>query len=635
MLVQQLVRRDTAADWTTNNTVLGEGEFGIELHTNPIPDKVKIGDGVTAWNDLPYMTQGLPGTDGTDGTNGTNGTNGAAGIPGETPEAHGAVGNGTTDDTAAIQAAIDAAYALGGGNVYLSKKYGWTGIITVKDGVRLVAQVTRQAPGPAIAPAVPGLIALASSCQLKIGDWTSTSKPAGVTDLFVDGNFIGGDSGVLAHAGLVRVEGVGIRIENLQVIRSAGDGIVYNATQNSTISGGGATICVGAALVLDNGPGALSFLGGYYGTSKGGSMICRDTAGETNAYPFGPTQCTFDGTIFEAYTGQAAPIAEPYAYHVRISGRALTFINCNFTAGATNSANCAVLIDDSCSIIPGTVTFVGGVWWTATGYDANRIAGNTLVNFIGQPEVSDNGTNHALSFVCIDTGAPHISMAAEPVLALDSNGDHMFRSINGGATGGIYENVDSGINRRMRTLQVAGIRRDGDTYYRQYVTRDGTFAWFDGAAATTLAYIQRGAAGVGNGLDFFSAPGGAFNFIGGQLQMQAGFYRKGPKDSFQGPLVTADGTYTVDTSIDTVYRLNYFVTGASTVNLSNAVAGREITLMMSFTGAPTISWGSNIRFAGGAAPAVTAGRMNAITFRYDSSYSMWFEISRSVAVPLT
>ena len=44
------LRRDTAADWTSNNPTLSEGEFGWESDTN----RFKIGDGTTAWNSLSY-----------------------------------------------------------------------------------------------------------------------------------------------------------------------------------------------------------------------------------------------------------------------------------------------------------------------------------------------------------------------------------------------------------------------------------------------------------------------------------------------------------------------------------------------------------------------------------------------------
>lgn len=48
------LRRDTAANWTTNSTVvLAAGEMGVETDTL----KTKIGDGVTAWSALSYATE--------------------------------------------------------------------------------------------------------------------------------------------------------------------------------------------------------------------------------------------------------------------------------------------------------------------------------------------------------------------------------------------------------------------------------------------------------------------------------------------------------------------------------------------------------------------------------------------------
>tara|TARA_R100000329_G_scaffold86487_1_gene72946 strand:- start:388 stop:2736 length:2349 start_codon:yes stop_codon:yes gene_type:complete len=47
----QQQRRDTASNWTSNNTVLLAGEFGYETDT----EKLKIGDGSTAWQSLDYL----------------------------------------------------------------------------------------------------------------------------------------------------------------------------------------------------------------------------------------------------------------------------------------------------------------------------------------------------------------------------------------------------------------------------------------------------------------------------------------------------------------------------------------------------------------------------------------------------
>ena len=44
------LRRDTKARWTQYNPILLEGEEGYELDS----DQYKIGDGIHAWNDLPY-----------------------------------------------------------------------------------------------------------------------------------------------------------------------------------------------------------------------------------------------------------------------------------------------------------------------------------------------------------------------------------------------------------------------------------------------------------------------------------------------------------------------------------------------------------------------------------------------------
>ena len=48
------LRRKPAADWTTANDVLAAGEQGYENDTG----KLKIGDGITAWNTLPYVPAG-------------------------------------------------------------------------------------------------------------------------------------------------------------------------------------------------------------------------------------------------------------------------------------------------------------------------------------------------------------------------------------------------------------------------------------------------------------------------------------------------------------------------------------------------------------------------------------------------
>lgn len=54
MSVQIQMRRGTAAQWATANTLLAEGEIGLELDTQ----KFKMGTGVLAWSSLSYYTAG-------------------------------------------------------------------------------------------------------------------------------------------------------------------------------------------------------------------------------------------------------------------------------------------------------------------------------------------------------------------------------------------------------------------------------------------------------------------------------------------------------------------------------------------------------------------------------------------------
>lgn len=56
------LRRDSALGWSTNNPILASGEIGIEL--SPTPAQIvlfKLGDGITAWNSLPYQNESFSG----------------------------------------------------------------------------------------------------------------------------------------------------------------------------------------------------------------------------------------------------------------------------------------------------------------------------------------------------------------------------------------------------------------------------------------------------------------------------------------------------------------------------------------------------------------------------------------------
>ena len=55
MAIQIQMRRGTAAQWTSGNPTLASGEMGVETDT----DKIKVGDGATAWTSLGYTVPNL------------------------------------------------------------------------------------------------------------------------------------------------------------------------------------------------------------------------------------------------------------------------------------------------------------------------------------------------------------------------------------------------------------------------------------------------------------------------------------------------------------------------------------------------------------------------------------------------
>ena len=83
------IRRGSSTSWENANPTLAEGEIGYESNTG----NMKIGDGVTAWNDLPVWSggggnqsgwSGYSGFSGIDGVDGYAGESGYSGVSGDT-----------------------------------------------------------------------------------------------------------------------------------------------------------------------------------------------------------------------------------------------------------------------------------------------------------------------------------------------------------------------------------------------------------------------------------------------------------------------------------------------------------------------------------------------------------------------
>ena len=89
------IRRDTTLNWTTNDPILLDGEFGYETDTG----RYKIGNGVDVWSDLIYSLVGITGPTGGTGATGITGPTGSQGIQGPTGETGPTGSTGITGNT--------------------------------------------------------------------------------------------------------------------------------------------------------------------------------------------------------------------------------------------------------------------------------------------------------------------------------------------------------------------------------------------------------------------------------------------------------------------------------------------------------------------------------------------------------
>ena len=54
MVTRIQLRRDSAANWTSTNPILDQGEPGYEISSSGSLGNLKIGDGSSRWSQLPY-----------------------------------------------------------------------------------------------------------------------------------------------------------------------------------------------------------------------------------------------------------------------------------------------------------------------------------------------------------------------------------------------------------------------------------------------------------------------------------------------------------------------------------------------------------------------------------------------------
>ena len=203
---------------------------------------------------------------------------------------YGAVGDGVTNDAAAIQAAVDHAETIGEGALvhFPAGKYLVNTTITVrKSGVRL------EGDG---APATWVVNGTTNGAAIQFGDGVSTYFRNGIR-----GMIVGQQSGVAPVAGNCGVKFTkcgNVFVENFQVFQFPAalyDGLVFNNVTQSYITNIGLQSCLEAAWRMENNTFGIFAANGRCDTSKYG-MWFRDCQGiyMTNFDNYGNTKNAFN-----------------------------------------------------------------------------------------------------------------------------------------------------------------------------------------------------------------------------------------------------------------------------------------------------------------------------------------------------
>jgi hypothetical protein len=577
-----------------------------------------------------------------------------------TDPAFGAVGDGVTDDQAALEACWEAA-GTDGGVVLIDRPYAFSDKIKHYGGMEVWQITPRRMPfvaggtGLGDYPIEPGLIAIEDTAWYQYGDGSDGSgslndNPGPIRGLAIDGRGIAGGGD-----GLFVMDANQSSIYDLMVVYSAGTGLITGRSQNCNFYnpqiggnlGTGFKIKTLAGLDTQQGAGHIIVFGGHIHDNYLGVEI---DMGAGTFFP--PHDNVFNTTLIES--GRLADLG-PVKCAVDAKAGQTQFNDVNITFGVNATAHeedCCILMDNP------TTTGLGSVS-TIVGFDGGSIGGGgdgmtdaiRIKQTLSANELRLSGriawanVDYMICEDGINGGFADAIITHTGTDVFITGGIEKFRAINGGTLLNSYRKAFIGTTYEMPTGQIAGVdiingntpnpfavKHADESVSRRITDWNGTDKWLK-----TVTPTSPNPAPIGTTLGTTVVAGDIWG-VTGRWGIGGGFYRTCVLKS-----IAVNQAVNLDWSTAN-YILLSFSAGASATSITftpavtiagGAIAdwvpsrGQHLLVGISAVASgSTITWPSNITFVT-TAPQPVNGVLQFIEFVYDTGSSKWFEKSRS------
>ena len=370
MAIQIQLRRGTASQWTSANTLLAQGEIGLETDTS----KLKLGDGSTLWNSLSYFSAGS-------GVTAVTATSPVASSGGLTPVISLSSGYGDTLNP----------YASKTANFVLAAPNGSAGVPTFRAVVAAdIPTLNQNTTGSAATLTTGRTVAIT-------GDLAYTSPSFdGSTNVTATGTLatVNTNVGSFTNATLT-VNGKG-----LITAASSGTAPVTSVTATSPVaSTGGATPDISMQAATTSVNGYLTSTDWNTFNGKGSGTVTSVAVTVPSFLSVAGSPITTSGTLAITLSGTALPIANGGTGATTLAGASIatytgteTLTNKRIDPRVTSAASASTLTPDiSASDIYAYTALAAGLTInapTGTPVDGDKLMFRLL----------DNGTSRALTW---------------------------------------------------------------------------------------------------------------------------------------------------------------------------------------------------------------------------------------------